>query len=64
MQLNLNILSEEEKLRIHADSLKILSEVGVKFMSDKALDVLDRNGARVDRDSRVARIPEEMVAQP
>jgi len=63
MQLNLNILSEEEKLRVHADSLKILKEVGVKFMSDKALDVLDRNGARVDRDSRVARIPEEMVAQ-
>ena len=56
-------ITEEEKLRIHADSLKILSEVGVKFMSDKALDVLDRNGARVDRDSRVARIPEEMVQQ-
>ena len=63
MQLNLNILTEEEKLRIHADSLKILSEVGVKFMSDRALDVLDRNGARVDRDSRVARMPEEMVQQ-
>ena len=57
MQLNLNILTEEEKLRIHADSLKILKEVGVKFMSDRALDVLDKNGARVDRDSRVARIP-------
>ncbi len=63
MKLNLNILSEEEKLRIHADSLKILGEVGVKFMSDKALDILDRNGARVDRDSRVARMPEEMVQQ-
>lgn len=63
MQLKLSILSEEEKLRIHADSLKILSEVGVKFMSDRAFDVLDRNGARVDRDSRVARIPEEMVQQ-
>ena len=63
MQLNLNILSEEEKLRVHADSLKILSEVGVKFMSDKALDILDRNGAMVDRDSRVARMPEEMVQQ-
>lgn len=63
MKLNLNLLSEEEKLRIHADSLKILKEVGVKFMSDKALDVLDRNGARVDRDTRVARMPEEMVQQ-
>lgn len=63
MRLNLNVLSEDEKVRIHADSLKMLREVGVKFMSDKALDVMDRNGARVDRDSRVAKLPEEMVAR-
>ncbi|MCG6909325.1 MAG: trimethylamine methyltransferase family protein [Deltaproteobacteria bacterium] len=63
MQLHLNILSEEEKVRIHADSLKILAEVGVKFMSDKALDVLDANGASINRDTRVAKIPEEMVNQ-
>ncbi len=28
MRLKLNILSEEEKLRIHAASIKILAEVG------------------------------------
>jgi len=37
MNLNLNILSEEEKLKIHGDSLKILGEIGVKFMSRNAL---------------------------
>ena len=63
MKLHLNILSEDEKLRIHADSLKILQEVGVKFMSDRALDILDDNGAKVDRHSRVAKLPEEMVQQ-
>ena len=36
MNLNLNILSEEEKLKIHGDSLKILGEIGVKFMSRNA----------------------------
>lgn len=50
MRLNLNILSEEEKLRIHADSIKILAEVGAKFLSDNALKVLAANGAVVDRD--------------
>jgi trimethylamine:corrinoid methyltransferase-like protein len=31
MKLNLNFLSEDEKHRIHRDSLKILSRVGVKY---------------------------------
>ncbi|RLC19419.1 MAG: hypothetical protein DRI24_00015 [Deltaproteobacteria bacterium] len=34
MKLSLKILSEAEKLRIHGDSLKILGEIGVKFMTD------------------------------
>ncbi len=61
MQLNLNILSEEEKLRIHLDSLKILGEIGIKFMSFKALKILADNGAMVDKDNQIAKIPEEMV---
>jgi trimethylamine:corrinoid methyltransferase-like protein len=61
VKLGLNFLSEDEKQRIHQDSIKILSRVGVKFMSNKALDILERNGASVDYDSRVAKMPEEMV---
>ncbi len=61
MKLNLNILSEEEKLRIHRDSLKILHEIGVKFMSRKALKILADNGATVDKNSQIAKIPQEMV---
>jgi trimethylamine:corrinoid methyltransferase-like protein len=61
MKLGLNFLSEDEKHRIHRDSVKILSRVGVKFMSDKALDILEKNGAGVDFDTRIAKIPPEMV---
>ncbi len=61
MKLSLKILSEAEKLRIHGDSLKILGEIGVKFMSDNALKILAENGATVNRDTRVAKMPEEMV---
>ena len=56
-------LSPEEQEIIHHDSLKILWEVGALFHSDLALDILANNGARVDWDTRVARIPKEMVDQ-
>ncbi len=61
MRLGLNFLSEDEKQRIHKDSIKILSQVGVKFMSKKALKILEKNGAGVDYDTRIAKMPEEMV---
>lgn len=61
MKLGLNFLSEDEKHRIHRDSVKILSRVGVKYMSNKALKILEKNGAGVDYDTRIAKIPEAMV---
>ncbi|MBW1891621.1 MAG: trimethylamine methyltransferase family protein [Deltaproteobacteria bacterium] len=63
MQTASQFLSSEEQQIIHDDSLKILREVGALFHSDRALDILAKNGADVDKDSKIARIPEEMVAQ-
>ncbi|MBW2177115.1 MAG: trimethylamine methyltransferase family protein [Deltaproteobacteria bacterium] len=63
MQTASQFLSSEEQQIIHDDSLKILREVGTLFHSDRALDILAKNGADVDKDSKIARIPEEMVAQ-
>ncbi len=63
MRVQCQILSEDERRKIHDESIKILEKVGVKFLSDKALKVLSANGARVDRESRIARIPGEMVAR-
>ncbi|MCP4628847.1 MAG: hypothetical protein GY850_35870, partial [bacterium] len=56
-------LSPEEQQIIHDESIRILGEVGALFHSDKALDILEKNGARVDRDSKIAKIPAEMVDQ-
>ena len=61
MKLGLNFLSGDEKRRIHRDSIKILSQVGVKFLSNKALKILEKNGANVDYDTRIAKMPEEMI---
>jgi trimethylamine--corrinoid protein Co-methyltransferase len=57
------ILTEDDKRKIHAESIRILSEVGAKFLSPRALKILKDNGAKVDTDTQIARIPEEMVQQ-
>jgi trimethylamine--corrinoid protein Co-methyltransferase len=61
MRPGLSFISEDEKQRIHRDAIAILSQVGIKFMSTKALKILKENGANVDFDSFIAKIPEEMV---
>jgi len=61
MIVQASLLSEDEKHRIHAKSLKILAQVGVKITSDAPLRLLEAHGARVDWDARLARIPETLV---
>lgn len=63
MKFTASVLSPEEQERIHAKSLRVLAEVGVRFHSDKALQILEKNGAKVDRDKKIARIPGELVAE-
>ncbi|HWQ77226.1 MAG TPA: trimethylamine methyltransferase family protein [Anaerovoracaceae bacterium] len=61
MKMQGRVLSEEEKLRIHKDSVRILEEVGVRVPSHPALALLESGGARIDWDSRVAFISGDMV---
>ena len=63
MQTQCQFLSEDEQLKVHEKSIKILEEVGVRFISEKALKVLKKNGARVDYSEKLAKIPREMVDQ-
>ncbi len=63
MQFQSKLLSDAEKERIHKEALRILWEAGVKFHSQKALHLLEANGARVDYETKIAYIPKEMVEQ-
>jgi len=63
MQVQCQILSEDEKQIIHKESLRILERVGVLFHSRKACQILERNGATVDKETQITRIPEELVNQ-
>ncbi len=63
MPAQCQILSEDERQKIHDESLKILEQIGVKFLSQRALKIMNDNGAKIDRDSGIAKIPVEMVEQ-
>ena len=54
MQSTCQFLSESEQERVHEESLKILQEVGALFHSDRALKILEKNGANVDKESKIA----------
>ena len=47
MEVQVQVLSEAERERVHKESLRILSEVGVRFHGDKALGILETHGAKV-----------------
>jgi trimethylamine--corrinoid protein Co-methyltransferase len=63
MKTQCQFLSESEQLRVHEKSIRILEEIGIKFLSDKALKILEKNGAKVNYSEKLAKIPREMVSQ-
>ena len=60
------ILSADNVEAIHRSSLRIVSEIGIEVLGDRALDVLANAGAAVDRSTRNVRMDpaqlEELVA--
>ncbi|HSG45406.1 MAG TPA: trimethylamine methyltransferase family protein, partial [Anaerolineales bacterium] len=63
MQVQCQILSDNEKQVIHEKSIRILQEVGVLFHSRKARQILKMHGAKVDEETKIVCIPEELVKQ-
>jgi len=61
MKFTAQILSEAEQEKVHEVSLRILAEVGVRYHGNKALPILARHGAKVDFDTKIAYIPNELV---
>lgn len=53
--------STEQLERLRDATLTILEDVGVRFDSAQALDVLHAHGAHVDRASRVVKMPADLV---
>jgi trimethylamine--corrinoid protein Co-methyltransferase len=57
----MEILSDSELETIQEGTLRLLSDVGVSFPTEKALGIFADYGADVDWDSQIVRIPADLV---
>jgi trimethylamine--corrinoid protein Co-methyltransferase len=57
----LEVLSQQEIERIHAASMEILSQVGIKVGYGKARELFGQAGAQMDEGTQAVRIPERLV---
>lgn len=55
------MLTDEQSVQFHEASLKILSQTGVRFFRQEAVDLLKKHGAQIDGNQ--VRIPRELVAK-
>jgi len=62
MQAFFQVLSENERHRIHDESLKILEKTGVKVETPKGRRILKQAGALVDEHNHVVKFPPNLVA--
>ncbi len=60
-EYRLDFLSEQQLDDLQGSTLQVLEEVGVQFPSDKALDIFEKHGAQVHRDSNIVKIPRQLV---
>jgi trimethylamine--corrinoid protein Co-methyltransferase len=57
----LELLSDDHIETIHRGSLRILAEIGVEVLGDRALDAFARAGASVDRTNRRVRLDPDLT---
>ncbi|MGH6718298.1 MAG: trimethylamine methyltransferase family protein [Alphaproteobacteria bacterium] len=57
------VLSADQVEAIHDASLRVLEDIGMEFLHDGALDLLQRAGAKVDRATRRARLDRGLVLE-
>jgi len=62
-KITTEFLNQQETDLLHDQSIQCLKEIGIKVHSTSVLELLERNGARVDFDEMIAKIPEQMVNQ-
>lgn len=57
----MELLDEERLEALHRNSMRILSELGIRVLSEKAIDIFAAAGAIVDRETMTIRIDESLV---
>ena len=62
-RLKLQVLSPQDVQRIHTATLDVIERVGVRFPSDRALDVWEAHGATVDRETKVVKASGSLIEE-
>lgn len=62
-KMSIQVLDEGEVRKLHAETLRVLADVGFKLTHDEALAKMRHAGARVDEANHLVRMPAEMVSE-
>src|SRR5512139_2761060 len=62
-KLKLEILTNEEVKKIHEASLWIIENVGIRFPSQRALEIWEGNGAAVDREKKIVKVKGDVIEE-
>ena len=57
------IISSDQVEAIHQASLRILKELGIAFLDEESLDILQAHGAEVDRSTQMVRFAPELIEE-
>ena len=57
----MKLLNDGQIEQLHQNSMRILSEIGIKVMSAKAIDLFENAGALVDRNEQIVRVDESLI---
>lgn len=57
------LLNPDQMDQLHATSMRILSEAGIRVMGDNVMDIFERAGAIVDRETKTIRVDESIVTE-
>ena len=62
-KLKLEILTPEEVKKIHEATLWIIEHVGVRFPSQRAMEIWEANGATVDRTKKIVKVKGDVIEE-
>lgn len=62
-RLKLHVFSPDEVKRIHTATLDVIESVGVRFPSQRALDIWEAHGASVDRQTKVVKAKGHLIEE-
>ena len=62
-RLSLTVLSPEEVRQIHTATLDVIESTGVRFPSERALDIWESHGASVDRDTSIVKVAGHIIEE-